>query len=765
MLSLRLFGGLSLSGPDGPIGGRATQRRRLALLSVLAVARTKSVSRDKIVALFWPEADSERARHLLADSLYVLRESLGDEAIVATGDDLSIDGQRLRSDTMDFDDAIDAGDASRAVAIYAAGGDFMDGVHLADAPEFERWVDEMRSRFIDRYRRAVEELANASSKAGDRAKAVEWWRMLAAHDRLSSRVALRLMRALADAGDQAGALEFAQVHEAIVRAELEAPPDPSVSAFAAELRVARAPVRVAAATAPTSPPRSAVVATSAVTAAEPAPHGAAPLRASRPRRAIWFVAPAVLLLATATWGATHLRGRHDDSIAVLPFDTMSGDATDASFAAGMTEELIASLARIDGLRVIASTSTLAFKGHHTDVRSIADTLHVAYVLEGGWQRVGSRIRVNVRLVDGIDGATRWSETYNRDARDAFDVQDDIGRAVAAALRIKLLGAAGRTERLVRHHTTNVAAYDWYVRGMDQQFYRTNSGTRIALSYFQHAVDEDSNFAAGYAGLARTYNVISKNGDREYPAGTAHDLAKAAARQAIALDDSLVDGHVTLAYTAIQTLDMSLAASEARKALALDPHDLFAHMAMAQVYCWMDRHADQVTETRLALDADPLSPSARAEYAQALYFAGRFDEAQTALNALRDLRPPLRRFAAYRTEIFIAKKSWPEALAASAGPSPDRQPIVMALRGYALAGSGDRRGAERMIADLSTGAANSFEVATVYVGLGDDDQAFAWLNRSVDDQTLRDDLMGPIFARLRSDPRFNQLRQRIGLQKL
>ena len=238
MLSLRLFGGLSLSGPEGPITGRASQRRRQGVLAILAVARGKPVSRDKIIALLWSDADSERARHLLADSLYVLRESLGDDAIIASSDDLSLNAERVRSDTMDFDDALDAGQRRRAVDMYAAGGPFMDGVHLSDAPEFERWVDGTRAQFAARYRRTLEELAREAAAAGDHAKAIDWWRMLAAQDPLSSRVALGLMRAFADAGDPAGALQFAQVHEALIRAELEAPPDPSIGAFVAQLRAA-----------------------------------------------------------------------------------------------------------------------------------------------------------------------------------------------------------------------------------------------------------------------------------------------------------------------------------------------------------------------------------------------------------------------------------------------------------------------------------------------------------------------------------------------
>jgi TolB-like protein/DNA-binding SARP family transcriptional activator len=777
MLSLRLFGGPSLTGPDGPITGRANQRRRIAVLAVLAVARGRPVSRDKLVAMLWPEADGERARHLLADSVYVLRESLGDDVIVGAGDDLSLNAQRILSDTMEFDDALDAGERARAVAVHAAGGPFLDGVHLSDALEFERWVDTTRSQFTTRYRRALEELATEASARGDRAKAIEWWRMLAVDDRLSSRVALGLMRALADAGDRAGALEFAQVHEAVVRAELETAADPAVAAFAAELRAAPIHKRAIAAEPVPPPPVAsapplralAVVAPDVVTSVTPA---ATPDTRRPPRRWILVYAPAALILAAGIFGAARLRNRRSESIAVLPLDDISTDAADQSFAAGMTEELIASLAKIEGLRVIASTSTLGFKGHHTDVRRIADSLHVDYVLEGAWRPVGSRIRVNMRLVAASDGATRWSDSYDRDAKQVFEVQDDISRAVAATLKIRLLGAAQGTARLVRHQTTNLAAYDWYVHGEDQQLSRTESGARIAVDYFTRAIAADSTFAAAWAGLTHAYTVLARaGGDASAlePDRTMFDKAKAAGLRAVALDDSLVEAHANLSYLDFEMLDLAGSAAEARRALALDPHDGLARNMMAVTYTWMGRTADALAEDRRVLETDPLSNRARSEYARNLFYSGRDDDALAEVEKLRGFQPPLPRLQHLKAEILIHKRMWPEALAEAGSASPGAPPRIEPLIGYALAASGDRAGAMRVLSDLiacwRAGTGTPFSVATVYVGLGDYDQAFAWLDRAVDDKSVRLTIMGPNYARLRADPRFARIRERLGLQKL
>jgi DNA-binding SARP family transcriptional activator/Flp pilus assembly protein TadD len=243
-LTLRLFGGLSLADEAGPITGRAAQRRRLALLAILAAARDRPVSRDKLVAFLWPEAGGDRARHLLADSLYVIRDELGEDVIRATGNDLALDRSHISSDTMEFADALEAGDRARAAGIYASGGPFLDGVFVTDAGEFDRWVDSTRSGFSEDYRRALRELANAAADSGDHSAAIEWWRRLAADDTLNSRVALGLMRALAAGGDGAGALDFARTHADVVRAELESEPDAAIVTFEAELRALQAQVHV-----------------------------------------------------------------------------------------------------------------------------------------------------------------------------------------------------------------------------------------------------------------------------------------------------------------------------------------------------------------------------------------------------------------------------------------------------------------------------------------------------------------------------------------
>jgi len=236
MLSLRLFGGMSLSNPGGTIPARANQRRRLALLAILAATPGKPATRDRLAALLWPDADSDRARHLLSDSLYVLRSSLGDDLLRVDGENVSINRDFVRIDVAEFLDAMQKRDYLRAVDARQGAKGFLDGVHLHDSPEFERWVDGVRTELDGAYHLALRELAQSCTSAGDFDGAVAWWRRLAAEDPLSASVAAGLIRALNAAGDKAAALAYARVYESLVRSELDTQPDPSVIALVEAIR-------------------------------------------------------------------------------------------------------------------------------------------------------------------------------------------------------------------------------------------------------------------------------------------------------------------------------------------------------------------------------------------------------------------------------------------------------------------------------------------------------------------------------------------------
>ncbi len=233
MFRLRLLGGVSIDGADGPLTGRAVHRHRLGLLAILAASTSSNVSRDKIITYLWPESDARRARRALADSIYRLNEALGGNAVLCAGDQLRINRAILSTDLLEFHIAIDARAWGEAARLYE--GPFMDGFFLPQALEFERWLELMRERLEAEGALVLEALAHQLLSQGDAAGAVTAWRRRAALDRYDSRVALRLMEALVAAGNSAGAVRHAYAHAQLVERELGMLPPPEIAALAERL--------------------------------------------------------------------------------------------------------------------------------------------------------------------------------------------------------------------------------------------------------------------------------------------------------------------------------------------------------------------------------------------------------------------------------------------------------------------------------------------------------------------------------------------------
>ena len=254
---LRLFGVPTLVHDDGRlIEGRASQRHRIALLALLA--RASGYTRDKLLALLWPESDGERARNSLNESIYVLRRALGEDVILSTGDDLRLGSGSLTVDVSRFEESLARGDLPQAVEIYC--GPFMDGFFLTRSGQFERWLERERNELSGRVRAAVETLAIAADDRGDATVAVTLWRRLVTETPLDARLVMRLMQSLAAAGNRAGALEQARVHAALQAADVDLPPDPQLQTLAQRIRDGWAPRAPSAPSPPPAPNESAVVA-------------------------------------------------------------------------------------------------------------------------------------------------------------------------------------------------------------------------------------------------------------------------------------------------------------------------------------------------------------------------------------------------------------------------------------------------------------------------------------------------------------------------
>jgi TolB-like protein/DNA-binding SARP family transcriptional activator len=785
---LQTLGRLALRGPAGvaPASDFAQQNRRLALLAAVAAAGERGRNRDQLLLFFWPDASQQRARHSLEQTLYLIRKSVDAEVFLGVNP-LRLNADVMTSDVEDFEAAIGAGDLETAAELYE--GQFLEGFYLTEAPEFEQWMDGERSRLEALYLKALERLAEGAERAGDSGAAAAWWRKLSEADPLSTRYALGLMRGLASTGDHAAALRHARSHERLVKEELGAGAGPEIAALAEEIR-ARAkdsPVRppsepdddrgLAPVGPDPHPPVDSDLRPQAGSRERVKAKSTSPLQGARPARANpWYWAAAALALVAAVLASMWLGSEPTEplladaagpSIAVLPLSNLSTDPGDAMLADGMTEELIAMLAKTGDLRVIASTSAFAFRERQIDVRAIADSLHVANVLEGGVQKIGSRLRVQVRLVDARDGSTRWSETYDREIEDLFVVQQEIAGNVARELGARLGGGVAPSSR---NRARNVAAYELYLRGNDPAHLRSDSGPHQALDYFRQAIAIDSTYAAAWAGLARMYGRVQSTEDPGMPIEELTALSEQAALKAVALDDSLAEAHATLGILRLRLhQDFATGETELRRAIELDPVYGRAREWLSALYIDTERPVEALAEARRALEIDPLSPSAHAQLALALLANDRPDEALVHLGHIAAVRPPLLRTPGILAQAYAMKGMWREAIATVGSGDLTEDSDDLAFEAYILArgGRGEKalRIREELIERWNAGEARAVDVAIVYAGLGELDQAFAWIDRA-DETSLTDSyltLTAPIFNDLRRDPRFDRFRERLGTQ--
>jgi DNA-binding SARP family transcriptional activator/TolB-like protein len=508
MFALNLLGGAAFHGRNGPVTGKAAHTRRVALLALLAGARGRTVGRERIVGLLWPEHRMDAARHLLSESLYVLRKELGPDAFVSAGDEVGLNDEVVGSDVQEFEAAIAAGELERAAALYR--GPFLDGFFVAGAAEFERWAESERARLAAQHARAVECLADAEEAAGRPQQAAEWWRRLVALDAYNSRVGMRLMLALDAAGERAAALWFADTHSALLRDELGVEPDDDFDELVARMK--RQPVRVPvpperpsllpvpsphpaplpkeepsadvgeqtaealgdeegsrsamaedAGAAPGSQPLD--VDSDAADGASHRPAEAAPAGVRGGLRSRWLrvaVAAGFLLLTVAAFlprGDTPPpapAGYDPQRVAVLYFDDDSRGGELGYLAAGLTESLIEALGGVRALQVVSRNGVKPYRGRAVPFQRMAAELQAGTVVEGSVQRSGDSVRVRVALVDTRTAAQVETRTLTRPLGEVFALEDELADSVSSFLR-RRVGAEVHARRTAAE-TRSAAAW-------------------------------------------------------------------------------------------------------------------------------------------------------------------------------------------------------------------------------------------------------------------------------------------------------------------
>jgi TolB-like protein/DNA-binding winged helix-turn-helix (wHTH) protein/Flp pilus assembly protein TadD len=484
-----------------------------------------------------------------------------------------------------------------------------------------------------------------------------------------------------------------------------------------------------------------------------------------------FVLLLILMASLATWKLYSWNHPFPviRSLAVLPLESLSSDASQDYFADGMTDELISDLGQLSALRVISRTSVMAYKRARKPLGQIARELNVDAVVEGTVFRSGDRVRITAQLIEASADKHLWSQSYEGELRDTLALQSKVARAIADQIRINLNPqeqAALKNLKVVKPE-----AYESYLKGRYFWNKRTADGLKVALAYFNQAIDEDPKFARAYSGLADTYALL---GDWEYavmPPAEALPKAKAAAIQALELDSTLGEAHNSLAFSLdVFDWDLDLAGKEFRRAIELNPGYATAHQWYAAHLIVLGGNGEAIEEMRKAESLDPLSLIIGADLADFLVIAHSYDESIRESRKTIEMDPNFALAHNQLGQAYLQKHMPDEAIAElqKAVQLSGSSPTCMANLARAYVASGKRSEAVTLLNDLKKRSNSSYshasEIAVIYVALGDTDQAMSWLEKGYEERFNPSVLLRPGFDPLRSDPRFEDLLHRIGLPR-
>lgn len=502
----------------------------------------------------------------------------------------------------------------------------------------------------------------------------------------------------------------------------------------------------------------------------------APITPPRPKwKQLGIVLAAATLIFVVAYAALHgvqpvVLSQKRARLVVIPFTNLSGDPKQDYFSAGLTDEMITRLGSLDPQRlgVIAAASSSAIAGK--PIAEIGRALNVQYALEGSVRRVANRVRIDVQLIQVSDETQLWADRYDRDLNDILHVQDDVGKAVAGQIRLTLNPSNSRGGRNAPTRTVNPEAYDAYLRG---RFYWTNRGDlHKSIEAYQQAIQKDPEYARAYAGLASAYALLGQVPYDDLPPSEAKPKARDAAEHALQLDPQLAEAHAVLANVAFSyDWNFDSAEREFQRALALGPNDPTAYLWYGHYCIVRNRLSQALEENSRALELDPVLPLFNTVRAEIRYNMRNYDAAIDQGRRTIEQYPTYPLAYIWLGSAYRQKKMFPEALGSfSQGRKlSSDQPVMIALYGHALAISGDAVGAHKALADLQHLAGSRYVsalyFAAIYTGLGETSTALDWLDRAYKERSDRLVYLGvdPIADPLRSDPRFKELLEKIGVQ--
>ena len=493
-----------------------------------------------------------------------------------------------------------------------------------------------------------------------------------------------------------------------------------------------------------------------------------------------------------------VRDSAQPSLAVLPFANMSTDAENEFFADGLTEDLITAFSKMKELRVVARTSAFQFKGKPSDVRLVGEQLNVGTILEGSVRKAGNRLRITAQLINVADGFHIWSERYDREMADVFEIQDDIARAIVDALKVKLVGGGDRP--IVQGGTSNLAAYHLVLEGRHHWNRRTAESLAKAEACFMEAVRLDPTYAEAYGALAMNYAVMQDHTDISHD--ELNEKLERSSKAALALNPEMPEAHAALAMYKMDQLDWAGAEIAIRRAIDANPGYATAHQWYSLILGYQGRIEEARREIELAQSLDPLSLIVVTSAAWPYYYQRNYERAQKQLDRVRKLDPdfPILHLAdgmicyamgrfddaaksfrrlqvinprpwmwlmlarseymsGHMDQMIDALERWCEASAAPVASSEFRNAFTKGGKVALMSRIGELLGVPWPRAhNIAPG------MAALFMTLSDHDRAFAWLEAGIDPMTpvMRGLAVDPVWDPLRGDPRFRQLLKKLRL---
>src|SRR6478736_4748843 len=462
----------------------------------------------------------------------------------------------------------------------------------------------------------------------------------------------------------------------------------------------------------------------------------------------------------ATTQSREISTNSQKSIAVLPLLNESGDPKDEYFSDGLSEELIAELAQISGLKVIGRSSSFRFKDRKEDPKTIGEKLGVSTLLDGTVRKQGDRVRIVAELVNAADGIQLWTQTFDRQLKDIFTVQQEIARAVAESLKVTLLGTDSRSAQASA--TDNAEAHNAYLQGHFYFQRRNLEDYRKAVGYFDQAIRLDLDYALAYAERSEALTLL---GDLSGQAKTEWPKARSDAEKAAAIAPALAEARAALGFVlCLAEWKFTEGLAELKRAKELSPANPTANDLLARIIVYLGRIDEAERQALQAVELDPLSTVTHGNLARVLFYAGKLDEADSAARKAAELQPT--GAGSHRFQVLIAAQRGDREAAlreAQLEPDPRFRRFELAVAHYVR---GDREAADAALADLIANGRDTlaYQIAQVYAVRGEKDKVFEWLQKAFDDRDagMLGLLVDPLLRGLRDDPRYKNLVAKVGL---